>query len=930
MATQSEQELEQQLVSQLKSMGYEYVSISNEEELKANLKKQIEALNNISLSIVEFTQILHHLQKGSIFEKAKTLRSRFCIHRDDGTMKHIQFLDSDKWCKNLFQVSQQISMQGIHITNRYDLTLLINGFPLVQIELKRRGIEIQEAFHQVCRYQRHSYGTNKALFQYIQVFIISNGVNTKYYVNNQKLNDKQTFFWTYKDNAVITKLEEFTNVFLEKCHISKMICRYIVLSESQKSMLILRPYQFYAVESIVDTIQNTNNNGYIWHTTGSGKTLTSFKASQILTQDTAVDKVLFVVDRKDLDYQTSQEFNSFSEGSVDSTENTRALVQQLQKDNKLIITTIQKFNRAIQHHAEALQKIKDKKIVFIFDECHRSQFGVTHKNITSFFTQKQLIGFTGTPIFEENSQGNEKTTTDVFGKSLHRYTTVDAIKDENVLPFSVEYIGRYKENEKSKNSIDIQVEDIDTKEFLKSDKRIEKIVEYILEYHTKKTYGKKYSAILCVSSIEELIRYYALFKKKEHDLNIVTIFSCSQNEEEIVRGNYSDRISTINTPNRDELEKCIQDYNKMFNTQYSAYDTESFYDYYNDVSNRLRKKEIDILIVVSMFLTGFDSKLLNTLYVDKNMQYHGLIQAFSRTNRIHDKKKDNGNIVCFRNLKQKTDEAIILFSNKDAKDIILLQPYQYYIEEYNKAYDQLVAIAPSIESVDDLKEKGEEAIRDFVTAFRTLMRIVNKLSSFSDFTWDDLSLSEQEFNDYSSKYLDIYDTIKGQNHEKESIIDAIDFELQLIQRDNINVDYILRLLSDYFNTPQKQQKDSKEKILNIIDANIRLRSKKELIEQFIQYVQHNTLKVDSENITEIFQDFVTQERETALTQLCTEEQLNEHTLQNLINNYLYNNKFPLLREISDAFLQKLGIKEREIKSINIQKKLYEFINIYYE
>ncbi len=931
MSTQSEHELEARLVSQLQSMGYEYVSISNEAELKANLKRQLEALNAISLSKTEFTQVLHHLHKGNIFEKAKILRDRCLIHRDDGTTVHIRFLNSEHWCKNLFQVSRQISVKGQY-HNRYDVTLLINGFPLVQIELKRRGLEIKEAFQQVSRYQRYSYGSNTALFQYIQIFIISNGVNTKYYANNRDLNAKQTFFWAEKDNTTVSRLEDFTSIFLEKCHISKMICRYIVLSEAEEKILVLRPYQFYAVEEIVNTVQNTTNNGYIWHTTGSGKTLTSFKASQILTQDATIDKILFVVDRKDLDYQTSKEFNSFSEGSVDATEHTKHLIQQLQDNNKkLIITTIQKLNRAVEKHQAKLQNIKDKKIVCIFDECHRSQFGVTHKNITSFFPQHQLIGFTGTPIFEENAQKNDKTTASVFGKSLHRYTIVDAIRDGNVLRFSVEYVGRYKENEQSKNTIDISVEDIDTKEFLGSDKRIEKIVDYILTHHAQKTHTKQYTAILCVPSIEVLIRYYDIFKKKEHDLKIATVFSYSQNEEEMDAHTISDIASvrddnqgTINSYARDALETCIQDYNKMFTTQYTAHNTDSFYDYYNNVSQRVRRKQIDILIVVNMFLTGFDSKFLNTLYVDKSLQYHGLIQAFSRTNRIHNEQKSHGNIVCFRNLKQKTDEAIALFSNKDAKDTILLQPYQNYVEQCKQAYDALIAIAPHVEDVDALT--GEEETLAFIKAFRTLMRIINTLSGFSDFTWDDIPLSEQEFENYTSKYLDIHDKTKN-NRSKESIIDDIDFELQLIQKDDITVDYILRLLTDLFNAPEDKQQSLKEKIYATIDANPQLRSKKQLIENFIERVSSQAHDI---NIEEAYNSFVEEEREKTLKRICEEYQLKPDTFWNMIDNYLYDNKEPLGTAIEAVFLKKYKLGERDEKIDAVREQFHEYTDIYHK
>ena len=483
MSKQSEAILEDNLVKQLITLEYEKVTIKDDMALEANLKTQLEKHNDFTMSESEFKRVLNHLNKGSVFERAKILRDKFVLPLDDGTTKYIEFLDSEHWCQNLFQVTQQVTVEGVY-KNRYDVTLLINGLPLVQIELKRRGLELKEAFNQINRYQRHSYGSNNALFNYVQIFVISNGVNTKYYANNRKQSFKQTFFWADKENKNITNIEEFTATFLERCHISKMICKYIVLAEVHKILMILRPYQFHATEAIIDKVENSNKNGYIWHTTGSGKTLTSFKTAQILMKLLHVDKVVFVVDRKDLDYQTQKEFNSFSDGSVDGTDNTQALVRQFGDDTKLIVTTIQKLNTAIskKHYLERMEKLKDKHIVFIFDECHRSQFGETHLAITKFFTKNQMIGFTGTPIFEQNAVGNKlgkRTTKELFDECLHKYVITDAIGDDNVLKFSVEYVGRYKEKENSANNIDIDVEEIDTKELLESPHRLEKITDYI-------------------------------------------------------------------------------------------------------------------------------------------------------------------------------------------------------------------------------------------------------------------------------------------------------------------------------------------------------------------------------------------------------------------------------------------------------------------
>lgn len=481
MPKQPEQILEEQLVAQLQKLGYGFVQLKDEKDLLANLKQQLEKHNNISFSAKEFERVLNILSKGSVFEKAKTLRERQHIVKDNGDNLYFEFIQTEHWCQNEFQVTHQVSMEGTY-KNRYDVTLLINGLPLVQIELKRRGLELKEAFNQVNRYQRHSFGANSALFQYLQIFVISNGVNTKYYANNRLQSFKQTFYWTDKENKRLTNIfNGFTSEFLEPCHISKMICKYIVLNETHKILMVLRPYQFYAVEALIDRVKNTNKNGYIWHTTGSGKTLTSFKASQVIMNLPQVKKVVFVVDRKDLDYQTNKEFNSFSKGSVDGTENTKTLVQQFSDDTKLIVTTIQKLNTAIskKQYLLKMEKLKDEKIVFIFDECHRSQFGETHNRIKAFFNNIQLFGFTGTPIFADNAVKNElgkRTTTELFGECLHKYVITDAIRDENVLKFSVEYVGRYRRKETA-TEIDIEVEDIDKVELMESPKRLEKIAD---------------------------------------------------------------------------------------------------------------------------------------------------------------------------------------------------------------------------------------------------------------------------------------------------------------------------------------------------------------------------------------------------------------------------------------------------------------------
>lgn len=940
MSKQSEAVLEDNLVKQLVGLEYEKVSIKDDIALEANLKTQLEKHNDFIMSESEFKRVLNHLNKGSVFEKAMILRDKFVLLLDDGTTKYIEFLDSEHWCQNLFQVSHQITVDGVY-KNRYDVTLLINGLPLVQIELKRRGLEIKEAFNQINRYQRHSYASNSALFNYVQIFVISNGVNTKYYSNNRKQSFKQTFFWADENNKNITNLEEFTDVFLERCHLSKMICKYIVLAQVPKILMILRPYQFHATEAIIDRVENSDKNGYIWHTTGSGKTLTSFKTSQILMKLPHVEKVVFVVDRKDLDFQTTKEFNSFSDGSVDGTDNTQALVKQFSNDTKLIVTTIQKLNTAIskKQYLEKMQKLQDKHIVFIFDECHRSQFGDTHLAITKFFKKNQMIGFTGTPIFVENAVGNKlgkRTTRELFEDCLHKYVITDAIGDDNVLKFSIEYVGRYKEKNESASNIDIDVEEIDTKELLESQDRLNKITDYIIANHPRKTHSGDFTAMMCVSSVDVLTKYYELFESKNHNLKIATIFSYSTNEDDKdANGMYeldeSDGASVdeahINMHSRDKLESYIGDYNKTFGTAFSTKDSQSYYNYYNDISQRVKRKEIDILLVVNMFLTGFDSPTLNTLYVDKNLKYHGLIQAYSRTNRILNEKKSQGNIVCFRNLKKSTDDAIALFSNKNAKDIIIMKPYDEYVKLFNEAFTELQNITPSVESVDELNDENSQLA--FIKAFRNIMRLKNILDSFSDFKWSDLSMSEQQFEDYKSKYLDMYEEIKTKTEkEKVSILEDVDFELELIHKDEINVVYILQLLARYKDADEKDKQTHKNNIMTIINGQAHLRSKKELIEKFIN---ENMMNIsDSDNIENEFEKFWEHEKELAYDELCSEENLDCTEVRKVVDTYVYEERKPLKDDIFKTLNFKPKYMQRKQIIPRVLDKVVAFVDKFYD
>jgi type I restriction enzyme, R subunit len=937
MNTQSEQALEKQLLTQLQKMKYEYLAVPDEKTLVANLKTQIEKHNEITLTDHEFEKILNHLNKGNVYDRALILRDKMHLLRDDGTSAYIEFFNTMYWCQNEFQVTHQITVQGSY-KNRYDVTILINGLPLVQIELKRRGMELKEAFNQTNRYQRHSYDAHYGLFQYIQLFIISNGVNTKYYANNRKQSFKFTSFWTDKENKKITKLDAFTDVFLEPCHITKMIAKYTVLTAT-KALMVLRPYQYYAVEAIIDRVKNSMKNGYIWHTTGSGKTLTSFKASQILLDIPEIEKVVFVVDRNDLDTQTIREFNSFQEGSVDTTDNTSKLVKQFRDDTPLIVTTIQKLNNAITHerHLLKMDKLKDKKIIFIFDECHRSQFGETHKRITSYFTNHQLFGFTGTPIFVENASGNalgRRTTTQLFDECLHKYVITDAISDENVLKFSVEYVGRYKEKN-SANTVDIEVEAIDTRELMESDMRLTKISEYLIANHNRKTRSRDFNAIFAVSNIPILTKYYELLKQKneagEHNLKIATIFSYGANEEDHeANGLLDEDISltgngTVNTHSRDKLESYIQDYNQLFGTNFTTKDSTSFYNYYRDIATRVKNREIDILLVVNMFLTGFDSVTLNTLYVDKNLRYHGLLQAYSRTNRILDERKSQGNIVVFRNLKQATDDAVALFSNKDAKEIIFVKPYDDYVKMFDDAVSELYKLTPTPESVNSLF--GEEQELQFAKAFRIVMRIKNVLITFADFTYDDTTMTEQTFMDFTSKYLDLYQKVKSTTEkEKVSILEDVDFELELIRRDDINVDYILRLLAKLIDTKAEEKEKLITVIMDTMNTDAMLRSKKELVQKFINNNIPNI--ADSEQVENEFETFWKAEETQAFAKLCEEEGLNGEKLKQVIEEYLFSGRKPRRDTLVDALKEKPKILERGSIIQRVAKRLSGFIETF--
>lgn len=947
MNAQPEQLLENGLIDQLQSLGYESITLKDEADLVQNFKRQIEKHNKVELAEAEFNQIMLYINKGNIFERAKTLRSRIPYMNSLGENKTIQLLDSKNWCKNEFQVANQITMKGSY-DNRYDVTILINGLPLVQVELKRRGLELKEAFNQINRYQRHSYTAGFGLFQFIQLFVISNGVNTKYYCNGsvRQRNFKQTFYWAKKDNSLTTNLSEFADDFMNPCHLSKMITQYIVLNETQKALMVLRPYQFYAVEEIINQVKTTKDYGYIWHTTGSGKTLTSFKAAQILTHIPEVHKVVFVVDRKDLDYQTAKEFNSFAKGSIYSTNNTNTLVEQLNSDNKLIVTTIQKLNNAItgNRYKNQMSSLQNERIVFIFDECHRSQFGMTHENIVNFFQSAQLFGFTGTPIFIDNAGTNEygkRTTKMLFGECLHKYVITDAIRDGNVLRFAIEYIRTFKQKDEIQ---DIEIEKIDEAEVMNSPIRRRNIVNHIIQNHVNKTHNKTYTSMFCVADVDAAIEYYQLFKtaKEEgkHHLNIATIFTYQANEEDKDAGTITEQFDneelgmvaedqeTYTTKHsREYLDEFILDYNQTFQTNYSTKDSKLFYEYYNDIAARVKTKQIDVLIVVNMFLTGFDSKTLNTLYVDKNLRYHGLIQAYSRTNRILDEVKSHGNIVCYRNLKEATDKAIELFANKDAIEDIIEPPFERLEETFQEKYDELIEIVPNVDAVNDLKNEEEQA--EFIKAFRDVMRLINKMKQYADFSFDDLPLSHQEFEDFKSKYLDLYEETKGISKEDgkgHSVLDDLDFELELIHRDEINVTYIMNLIVKLQAAPSTEKDKQEKMIQDLLNSDLKLRSKKELIEKFIQ--KQLPLITDADQVLEEFDQFVYIERQNALNEMSKDEQLDPSKLEKVIGEYLFSDKQPLRDDIVGTMLQRPSLKERSSKIERVTHKIFDFVNTY--
>lgn len=919
MSYQSEAELEENLIEQLVKQGFRRINIIDEEGLKNNFRNELYLLNESKLNSQPFTdkefeRILRHIEGKSVFQSSMILRDKFILEREDGSEVYIEFFDTQNWCKNRFQVTNQVTLVGKY-KNRYDVTILINGLPIVQIELKRRGLDLKEAFNQINRYKKHSY---QGLYRYLQIFVVSNGVDTKYFANSDKeMLFSHTFFWSDENNKRISSLKDFTETFLDKCFVSKVIARYMITNETDKLLMVMRPYQIYAVEALVTRAFETNNNGFIWHTTGSGKTLTSFKASQILSKEPNIKKVFFLVDRKDLDSQTIAEFNKFEPNSVDTTDRTDTLVKQIKDINKrLIVTTIQKMANAIKNdkYAKIMDQYRDEKVVFIIDECHRSQFGDMHKAINKHFTNAQYFGFTGTPRFFENRSQEGRVTADLFEKCLHTYLIKDAISDGNVLGFSVEYIktfdGDIDEND------DTRVAAIDKEEVFMHYERIENVANHIINTHNGKTRNKEYTAIFTVQSIPMLVKYYDTFKKLNHDLKIAGIFSFGANEDLEGKDEHS----------RDSFERIITDYNQMFDTNYS---TDTFSSYFADVSKKVKNAKIDILIVVNMFLTGFDSKTLNTLYVDKNLKYHDLVQAYSRTNRVEKSTKPYGNIVCYRNLKQNTDDALKLFSQTETTDVVLMENYEYYLNRWFAELNKLKALTPTPQDVDRLE--SEEDKKKFILAFRELAKILVKLETFVDFEFEEneLKISNQEYQDFKSKYFTIYEMVRKTQDEKTSILLDIDFGIELMHSDKINVGYIMNLIKDIdFSSEEKRDKDIKN-IITELDRtdNMDLRLKVDLLKEFLQKVV--PILGENNNIDFEYSKFEAHKRIQEVNYFADEIGLSADFISESVAEYEYCGIINR-EEISNEVKEKLKPKflERKRKVEQVKNFVYEHVAKY--
>lgn len=953
---QSEAALERELINNLQEQGYEYLLIHNQHDLEDNLRHQLEKLNNFTFSNDEWQRFFsEHIVNASegVVEKTRKIQdldTAIAFRLDDGSTRNLRLLDKKNIHNNCLQTINQYSVSksdGAEQNNRYDVTILVNGLPLVHVELKRRGVRLREAFNQIKRYSNESFSAGSGLFEYVQIFVISNGTHTKYYSNttresrikelgeeghkkSKKTSNSFEFtsFWADAQNKTIPDLVDFTRTFFSKHTILNILTRYCIFDMDNK-LLVMRPYQIVATEKILNRIEVSTNykklgtidaGGYIWHTTGSGKTLTSFKTAQLATKLSYVDKVLFVVDRKDLDYQTMKEYDRFEKGAANGNTSTRILQNQLEDPKyHIIVTTIQKLGVFIKKNK--VHDVYDKHIVIIFDECHRSQFGEMHTQITKAFKNYHIFGFTGTPIFATNagSSGNPtlRTTEQAFGDRLHTYTIVDAINDKNVLPFRIDYINTFREKD---DIDDKQISSIDRESALLADERISIITKYILDHFDQKTKRNQFytfnktmnvadvvklgdskrevfrgrvngfNSIFAVASIPAAMKYYHEFKKqlvsRNSGLKIATIFSFAANEDDPddIFPDEDFNTAALDSGSRSFLESAITDYNKTFNT---AYDTssESFQNYYKDLSLRVKNREIDLLIVVNMFLTGFDATTLNTLWVDKELRMHGLIQAFSRTNRILNSVKQFGNIVCFRNLSDKVDEAIGLFGDRDAKGVVLLRSYHDYFDgyeengEHKSGYRELISELTERFPVG-VRIEGEQNQKEFIGLFGKILRMRNTLTSFDAFERDDILLP-RDLQDYQSEYLDLYSNIRRPNErsDKETIDDDLVFEIELVRQAEVNVDYILALVVKYHET-NCSDKDILTSIDKATDASIELRSKKQLIHDFISVYASSR----NSEVHDAWQAFVNTTRHEELLQIIAENNLNPAETERFIVN----------------------------------------------
>lgn len=1013
---QSEAQLEAGFIDLLKQEGYEHIHINNEQALIANLRKQLEKLNGITFTDNEwqtfFTQCIASNNDG-IVEKTRKIQTDHIqiLKRDNGESKNIYLIDKTNIHNNYLQVLNQYVVtdyskqtNGSRYDNRYDVTILVNGLPLVHCELKRRGVAIREAFNQIKRYNRDSFWAGCGLFEYVQIFVISNGTNTKYYSNTtrdshiKELNNKKgsgrktsnsyefTSYWADAGNKIINDLEDFAKTFFAKHTILNILTKYCVFDTSN-TLLVMRPYQIAATERILNRIFVSTNyhkegtieaGGFIWHTTGSGKTLTSFKTAILASSMNCVDKVLFVVDRKDLDYQTMKEYDRFQKDAANSNKSVSILTKQLEDPNaRIIITTIQKLGIFVKKNKN--HDVYNKHVVFIFDECHRSQFGYLHKDIVKSFKKFHLFGFTGTPIFQKNAgsngRGGIRTTEQAFGERLHTYTIVDAINDHNVLPFRIDYMKTIGMKPDVK---DKQVSSIDTEKALTDSKRLEAVVTYIIEHFDQKTkrntnggmYAYKvltniaenakakgkskieekkelrhlsgFNSIFCVQSIDTAVKYYKEFQKQINEnpqcgLKVGMIYSFGANEEEDENGFFDDENSDgtegLDAVSRDSLESAIKDYNAMFHTDYDT-SSDKFQNYYKDVSLRMKNKELDILIVVNMFLTGFDATTLNTLWVDKNLKMHGLIQAFSRTNRILNSIKTFGNIVCFRDLSTKTDEAVALFGDKNAKGTILLRSFEDYYNgftdengKYHKGYTELVDELLSRFPLAGFKNIviTDEAKKEFVMLYGAILKLRNILTTFDQFD-DDTLLQINDLQDYQSHYIDIHDEMRPEDKgDKENINDDIVFEMELIKQVDINIDYILMLVAKYHESNCMDETILVD-IRKAIGGSPELRSKKDLIENFIAQINAST------DIQNDWTAFIEKKKEEELVAITTELKLKPEETRAFIENSFRDGSLRTTGTDIDKIMpavSRFGSGNRSEVKKNVIKKLSEFFERYF-